>query len=194
MEAQALFQILRDRFGDAIIQLEQPDTDPIIRITPESLDKVGVIVKSDGNFLCNYLMCITGVDIPPPAKKKGPKKKCEPGEEPAEDDGGDQEVEPIYECAVLYHLYSTKNRNRITLKVQMPRDGAHVSTVTHLWKAAEWHEREVYDLLGIVFDGHPDLRRILLPDDWEGYPLRKDYAVQEFYDVEGVPTRVPRGW
>jgi NADH-quinone oxidoreductase subunit C len=61
------------------------------------------------------------------------------------------------------------------LKTRVPREDARIESVTSLWPGAEWHEREVYDLFGIVFEGHPDLRRILLPDDWEGHPLRKDY-------------------
>jgi NADH:ubiquinone oxidoreductase subunit C len=65
-----------------------------------------------------------------------------------------------------------------------------VQTVSHIWGTADWHEREAYDMMGIVFDGHPDLRRILCPDDWEGWPLRKDYKVQEFYRGLKVPYPV----
>jgi NADH-quinone oxidoreductase subunit C len=68
-----------------------------------------------------------------------------------------------------------------------PREGGHVPTVSSLWRTADWHEREAYDLFGIVFDGHPDPRRILCPDDWEGWPLRKDYVVQEYYHGIRVP-------
>lgn len=86
---------------------------------------------------------------------------------------------------VVYHLYSTEHRHRIVLKVEAPKDNPHVHTVEQIWKTANWHEREAYDLLGVIFDNHSDLRRILLPDDWEGHPLRKDYKPPEFY--RGMP-------
>jgi NADH-quinone oxidoreductase subunit C len=78
---------------------------------------------------------------------------------------------------VVYHLLSIPRRERIRLKVRVPDRGA-VPTVQDVWKGAGWPEREVWDMFGIVFDGHPDLRRLLMPDDWEGHPARKDYPVQ----------------
>jgi NADH-quinone oxidoreductase subunit C len=82
--------------------------------------------------------------------------------------------EPRFE--VVYHLASTDDRLR--LKVLVPGDNAHVATVQSVWPGAGWLEREVWDLFGIVFDGHGDLRRLLMPEDWEGHPLRKDFPVQ----------------
>jgi NADH-quinone oxidoreductase subunit C len=82
---------------------------------------------------------------------------------------------------VVYNLYSIPFNHHLTLKVVLPRDNPEVNTVSHIWKTADWHEREAYDLLGLKFINHPDLRRILLPADWEGYPLRKDYKHQEYY-------------
>lgn len=82
---------------------------------------------------------------------------------------------------VVYHLFSTSHRHRVVLKVEVEREDPHVPTVENVWHVANWHERETYDMYGIVFDGHSDLRRILCPDDWEGFPLRKDYQVQEYY-------------
>ncbi len=79
---------------------------------------------------------------------------------------------------VVYHLASFAPPRRLRLKVALAGEDAHVATVSTLWPAANWLEREVYDLFGIVFDGHPDLRRVLMPEDWEGHPLRKDYPVQ----------------
>ena len=84
--------------------------------------------------------------------------------------------EPRY--AVVYTLVSTVLSHRIRVKVRLPGEDAHVATVTGVWPAANWLEREVWDLFGIAFDGHPDPRRLLMPEDWEGYPLRKDYPVQ----------------
>ena len=88
------------------------------------------------------------------------------------------EEEPRFE--VNYHLFSTNLRHRLRLKVLLNEDDAHVPTVTGVWRTANWHERETFDLFGVVFDGHPDLRRILLPDDWEGYALRKDFPLRGY--------------
>jgi NADH-quinone oxidoreductase subunit C len=84
--------------------------------------------------------------------------------------------EPRFE--LIYLLVSLTHRRRIRLKVRLHGDDARVATVSGVWPAANWLEREVWDLFGIAFDGHPDPRRLLMPEDWEGYPLRKDYPVQ----------------
>ncbi len=83
------------------------------------------------------------------------------------------------ELEVLYHLYSHQTHQELALKVRVPRDDSHVPSVTGVWDGANWHEREAYDLLGITFDGHPNLRRIMMTDDWVGHPLRKDYVYQD---------------
>lgn len=75
----------------------------------------------------------------------------------------------------VYHLFSMKYRHWARLKVRTSKSQPSVPSVASIWPAANWHEREAYDLMGIVYEGHPDLRRILLPDEWEGHPLRKDY-------------------
>jgi len=88
------------------------------------------------------------------------------------------EEEPRFE--VNYHLFSTKHHNRLRLKVLLSEDDPHVESVSGLWKTANWHERETYDLVGVIFDGHPDLRRILLPSDFDGHALRKDYPLRGY--------------
>ena len=88
------------------------------------------------------------------------------------------EEEPRFE--VNYHLFSTTKHHRLRLKVLLSEGDAHVPTVTGVWRTANWHERETYDLFGVIFDGHPDLRRILLPDDWEGHALRKDFPLRGY--------------
>ena len=82
---------------------------------------------------------------------------------------------------VAYNLYSIPFNLHIMLKVTLPRDNAEIDSLTPIWKTANWHERELYDMLGVRIKHHPDLRRILLPADWEGHPLRKDYKAQEYY-------------
>jgi NADH-quinone oxidoreductase subunit C len=79
---------------------------------------------------------------------------------------------------LVYLLLSIEHRLRVRLKVKLSADAPHVATVSDVWPSANWLEREVWDLFGIVFDGHPDPRRLLMPEDWEGFPLRKDYPVQ----------------
>ena len=88
------------------------------------------------------------------------------------------EEEPRFE--VNYHLFSTKKYHRARLKVLVNEQDAHVPTVTGVWRTANWHERETFDLIGVIFDGHPDLRRILLPEDWQGHALRKDFPLRGF--------------
>ena len=92
--------------------------------------------------------------------------------------GGDYlgKKEPRFE--VVYHLYSIKHRHMIRVRAEVPEDDCAIDSVVDIWAGANWHERECYDLFGVTFKGHPDLRRILMPEDWEGHPLRKDYPVK----------------
>ncbi len=88
------------------------------------------------------------------------------------------EEEPRFE--VNYHLFSTTRYHRLRLKVLLTEESPSVPTVTGVWRTANWHERETFDLMGVVFEGHPDLRRILLPDDWQGHALRKDFPLRGY--------------
>ncbi len=81
---------------------------------------------------------------------------------------------------VVYNLISTMHRHRIRVKARVPEDDARIDTVSSIWHTANWHERETFDLMGIRFNGHPDLRRILMAEDWEGYPLRKEYPLKGY--------------
>ena len=94
------------------------------------------------------------------------------------------EEEPRFE--VNYHLFSTTKHHRVRLKVLLDEGDPHVPSVTAVWRTANWHERETFDLFGVIFDNHPDLRRILLPDDWQGYALRKDFPLRGYepYSLE----------
>jgi NADH-quinone oxidoreductase subunit C len=88
------------------------------------------------------------------------------------------EEDPRFE--VNYHLFSTVHFRRLRLKVLLAEDDAHVDSVVRVWKTANWHERETYDMIGVIFDGHPDLRRILLPSDFDGFAIRKDYPLRGY--------------
>ncbi len=89
------------------------------------------------------------------------------------------------ELHAVYNLYSMKHDHKCTLRCRVNREDPVIPSVSSVWATADWHEREAYDLMGITFEGHPDPRRILLPDDWEGHPLRKDYQPQK--EWHGIP-------
>ena len=124
-----------------------------VRVAPQDLVKVCATLLQHPETYFDMLSCITGID------------------------NGVQAAT----MEVVYTLYSIPYNSHLTVKVMIPREAPVVDTISHLWKTANWHERETFDLLGISFTGHPDLRRILLPADWEGHPLRKDYKQQEYY-------------
>jgi NADH-quinone oxidoreductase subunit C len=94
--------------------------------------------------------------------------------------GADRGPEEDPRFVVNYHLFSTKHYGRLRVKVRVSEDDAKIHTVSHLWRTADWHERETYDLFGVVFENHPDLRRILLPSDFDGHALRKDYPLRGY--------------
>ena len=127
-------------------------------VSAESLPDVCHLLMTEKEFLFDYLSCISGID-----------------------NGSERNT-----MAVVYHLYSIPFGHTIMLKVIVGRSLEEgnlpvVPSLASLWKSANWMEREVYDMFGIQFSSHPDLRRILLPADWQGYPLRKDYNTQDYY-------------
>lgn len=91
------------------------------------------------------------------------------------------------ELGVTYHTCSTELRHKLTFKVRVPESKPNIPSLETVWKTADWHEREAYDMFGMTFDNHPNHTRILCPEDWEGHPLRKDYVQQDFY--QGITTR-----
>jgi NADH-quinone oxidoreductase subunit C len=147
-----VLQRLREHLGQALLEVKAWRNETTVILAPQDLPQVCRFLRDDPDLAFDFLSDVTGVDrlmLPDPS--------------------------PRFE--VVYHIYSLQYRRRLRLKVRVD-DGQAVPTLTELWPTANWHEREVYDLFGVVFDGHPDLRRILLPDDWEGHPLRKDYPVE----------------
>lgn len=135
-----------------------PNTTPVtIHVTPSKLVDVANELFHNSNTYFDQLSCVTGVDNGPGAKT----------------------------LEVIYHLYSIPYNLSLALKVTLDRGRPIVHTLSSVWKSANWLERETFDMYGILFEGHPDLRRILMPADWDGYPLRKDYQEQEKYrDVQ----------
>lgn len=172
--AEEIFNLLKEKFGDPVIELKTDiPVEQFIVVDPLSVDKICLFLRDDNELQFDSLMNLSGVD-----DANGEKVKDEQGLETIT--GGT--------LSVFYHLESTKLKHKLTIKTSTGREKPEVVTVTEVWKSADWHEREAYDMYGIVFLNHPDLRRILMPYDWEfGYPLRKDYKNPEFYQGMKVP-------
>jgi NADH-quinone oxidoreductase subunit C len=163
VDAPSIHGRLRDRFGEKILAFQAEALQPWAVIASDVIAEVAAFAKSDPSLAFDNLLCLSAVDYP-------------------------REDPPRME--VVYHLFSYEHRHQFVLKVHLPREGARVPTVEGTWAVANWHEREAFDLFGIVFDGHSDLRRILLPDDWIGHPLRKDWVDPDFYNGMHVkPTQ-----
>jgi NADH-quinone oxidoreductase subunit C len=166
---------LEQQFGAKIKGKKLDVQDPFAIVDAADLLDVCRYLKNDSQLKFDILNCISGVDYLEIDLKKAPKAGFEPHLE------------------VVYHLHSFTLRHRFVLKIHLPRwkggvtgDLPEVPSVSSIWRAADWHEREVYDLTGIWFTDHPDLRRILLAEDWVGYPLRKDYEFPlEYHGIRG---------
>jgi NADH-quinone oxidoreductase subunit C len=157
MHSQAIVDALRGAAPEGAVEAAPAaDGMPAIYVAREHLVDVCRALRDDPALQFAFAADITGVDYMP--------------------------REPRFE--VMFHLVALgvpgfgDVAKRLRVKVRVPGDDPRMPTISGVWKAMNWGEREVYDLFGIQFDGHPDLRRILMPDDWEGYPARKDYPVQ----------------
>jgi len=156
-----LVKKLRDKFGGAVVEASEFLGQLSICIEPARIVEVCRALKDDPDTPFNYLSDLTCVHYP------------------------DNKGAPFQ---VVYNLYSISKNERVRLNVDTTAEG--VDSVTSVWPAADWLEREVYDLFGVVFRNHPDLRRILLPPDWEGHPLRKDYPL-EFVENRWTAKHLP---
>ena len=158
MTLQEISDKLKTQFPDAVLEVKiEGVVDPYIKVVPASLRDISIYLRDDIDLQFDYLMCLSGMDY-----GKGT-------------------------LGVVYNFFSMKKKHKLNLKVEVPKDKAEVPSVALVWQTANWHEREAYDLVGVKFLDHPDLRRILMPDDWEGHPLQKDYKVPEFYQGMKVP-------
>lgn len=156
---EEIFEILTQQFGEDHITLGGGEVgEQFITVSASKLASVAKFLRDDDRTSLDVLMCLSGVHY----------HKEE-------------------EFGVTYHTHSTENKHKLTFKVRVPESAPNVSSLESVWKTADWHEREAYDMFGIIFDNHPNHTRILCPEDWEGYPLRKDYVQQEFY--HGITTK-----
>jgi NADH-quinone oxidoreductase subunit C len=175
MTSAEIITLLDQQFGERIKAKKTDALDPWVAVEPGDLVMVCRFLRDDSRLRFDLLNSITGVDYLEPDPKKAPKAGFDPHLE------------------VVYHLSSLPHRHRFVLKVMLPRwkdnkPGSlpEVPSVTSLWATADWHEREVYDLCGVWFTGHPDMTRILLSEDWVGHPLRKDYEFPlEYHGIRG---------
>lgn len=176
MTIQEIYQKLLDRFGsEQISGLNEKATDPWIEVAAPSMGDVAVYLKSTPELAFDSLNNLSASDFLETDAKLAAKFPYQPHVE------------------VVYHLYSFARKHRVVIKVKLDRwknneagNLPEVPTVSHVWGIADWHEREAYDMVGIQFLGHPNLVRILCPDDWEGFPLRKDYEFPlEYHGVRG---------
>lgn len=159
MSFEEIKQLLISKLGEGIILGEETSgLQPSLLIQPERIAEVCLELRDNPATYFDFLSCLSGMDYGASTNRFG----------------------------VVYHLASIPYKLQLVLKISQEHtrdvnDLPVFPTVSNVYKTAEWHEREAYDLVGIFFKGHPDLRRILLPDDWEGYPLRKDYKAAEYY-------------
>ena len=149
MDNEAIVTLIKTRFPEAVTDSSIFRNELTVLVKKESIVEVVRFLKENKELDFNFLSDLCGVDR--------------------------VEMNGIFE--VVYNLYSLYKNHRIRLKVQIPSNAPCISTVTGIWKTANWHEREAYDMFGIKFEGHPDLRKILMPDDFDGHPLRKDYPI-----------------
>lgn len=155
---EEIYKILREKDDDAVLEFQSGEVgEPWILVEASSLKTIMKTLRDDPQLLFDVLMCLSGVHYP--------------NEE---------------ELGVTYHINSTRFGHSLAIKVRVPIDNPRVPSIESIWKTANWHEREAWDMVGVIFDDHPNHKRILCPEDWEGHPLRKDYVQQEFY--QGMPT------
>ena len=157
-----------NKFGkmiDDIFQgsLDAELNDTHIQLKPDNWFEIAKWLKSEPFLHFDSLQCHTGMDV------------------------GENMLE------ARYNLHSMTHDHKIEIRIAVSRDKAKIPSIEQIWRIGDWFERETYDMFGIFFDGHRDHRRMLLPEDWEGYPLRKDYEVQETYHGIAIP-KVKEGW
>lgn len=157
MTSQEIFDSLKSLCGDAVLEAKHDVLQPWISVDPMRLDVVARALRTDARLDFDYVMCMSGMDY----------------------NNGT--------LGAVYHLASMSKKHKIVLKAIVKKEDPRMKSTAAIWGGADWHEREAFDMVGITFEGHPDLRRILLPDDYPGHPLRKDFQVPEYYNGMKVP-------
>jgi NADH-quinone oxidoreductase subunit C len=175
MSGSAFVDQLKKRFGDAVRGGNFDNIDPWIEVAPEAIVDVCKHLRDEPSLAFDYCNSVTAVDYLHTDEKKAAKSEWQPHLE------------------VVYHLSSIQHKHSLVVKVMLPRwkddqtgQLPEVPSVAGVWSTADWHERECYDLCGVRFTDHPNLKRILCPEDWVGHPLRKDYVMPlEYHGIRG---------
>lgn len=161
LSVQAIHEALAAKFGDAILPFQHPQNgDAFVAVRPERFHDICRWLRDEPGMRFDFLRSVSGVEATPAMITGG-----------AYTEG----------FSSVYHIYSYEHGHGLVLHVDLGR-APRVQSVADIWPAAEWHEREAYDLMGITYEGHPYLRRMLLPEDWAGHPLRKDYVAPKEYN------------
>ncbi|MEW6249895.1 MAG: NADH-quinone oxidoreductase subunit C [Planctomycetota bacterium] len=188
MSPQEIADILKASVPDAVVGAELASKHPSVTVAPEKWHQAALVLRDEPRLGMNMLRCISALDLHPEPwielvydliSMRPPRVgqvNSLLASESQHSTGSEQAVDLPY----------VENAGTIAVRVRVPREGGAVRSVGDVWPAAEWHEREAYDLLGVQFEQHPDLRRILCPDDWRGFPLRKDYEFPKEY--HGIPS------
>ncbi len=150
MDLESIVSKVEKKFPESILETSTFREEITLQVRAEDILPLCRFFYDDPEFSFNFLTDLCGADLYP--------------------------RDPRFQ--IIYHLCAMKTKQRLRLKISLPETNPHVASVISVWKAANWLEREAFDMYGIRFDGHPDLRRILLTPDWQGHPLRKDYPLQ----------------
>ena len=177
MEHKAIYDLLAETLGDGALGLNDTEgLEPWAAVEPGRIADACAFLRDDERLAFDQLMCLSGIDWDGFDENGKGKSVAILG---YTDEGQPETSDRVAEgdLGVAYHLYSHTHRHKFTLRTLVPRSAPSLPTVSGVWPTAAWHEREAWDMLGLVFDGHPDPRRILLEEDWVGHPLRKDYQM-----------------
>jgi len=167
MTFEQIASLLRERFAGAVEEVVPQATRPYVTVAAERWPEVARFLRDEPRLKLNFLRCVSSLDL---LAEDSLAAVYDLATVP------DAEAEEVLSCP---HTFA--------VRVVTDRAAAHIPSVAGVWPAADWHEREAFDLMGIVFDGHPDLRRILCPEDWVGHPLRKDYEFPvEYHGIPGT--------
>ena len=184
MNASALIESVRDHFPNAVSASHAFRGDATVVLGRQSLLEVARFLKEDPALAMNFLMDLSAVDYSEFGKRPAPAFFASSGvavkpssQIPDEDPWPGPPGQSRF--AVVYHFYSMAHKHRLRLVIPVEEADAEVDSLSSLWPGANWLEREVWDMFGINFRGHPDLKRILMYEEFEGHPLRKDYPVNK---------------
>jgi NADH-quinone oxidoreductase subunit C len=158
---EKVLERLKTKFADTTIEVSEFRNELTLVIPKERIVDVCKFLKEDNDLRFDLLADLCGIDMNTPSKRFG----------------------------VIYNLYSYANKHRIRLKTFTEEENPKVPTVTHVWGTANWHERETFDMFGIIFEGHPDLRRMYMPDEFEYHPLRKDFPLMGIRGSLDLPKK-----